>query len=157
MRRKSRRGKIGRPHADPDDPPRGRATKQRGHGPFDNDRPPVLGVVGRDAGRLRLEVDTNSTRDVLLPRVLACAPVGTTAYADEWSAHARHPDFARPHATVCHNPQRPGGPEFARDVEGGNATPGRIACRALRVARPRSEFWFRASGLPPWRPGKKSG
>ena len=60
----------------------------------------------------------NSTRDVLLPRVLACAPVGTTVYTDEWAAYARIPEYARPHGTVCHNKQRPGGPEYARDDDG---------------------------------------
>ena len=35
------------PHADADDPPRRRADKRRGHGTWDNDRPPACGVVGR--------------------------------------------------------------------------------------------------------------
>jgi transposase-like protein len=118
MRRTSRRGKKGVPHTDPDDPPRRRGNKQKGHGTFAGDRPPVLGIVGRDTGRLRLEVVMNSTRDVLLPRVLACAPVGTTVYTDEWAAYARIPEYARPHGTVCHNKQRPGGPEYARDDDG---------------------------------------
>ena len=82
MRRTSRRGKKGVPHTDPDDPPRRRGNKQKGHGTFAGDRPPVLGIVGRDTGRLRLEVVMNSTRDVLLPRVLACAPVGAGARSE---------------------------------------------------------------------------
>ena len=39
-------------------------------------------------------------------------------YTDEWHAYATLPDHARPHATVCHNKQRPGGPEYARDDDG---------------------------------------
>ena len=42
------RGKKGMPHLDPEDPPRRRANKARGHGTWENDRPPVCGVVGRE-------------------------------------------------------------------------------------------------------------
>ena len=45
------RGKKGMPHLDPEDPPRRRANKARGHGTWENDRPPVCGVVGREEGR----------------------------------------------------------------------------------------------------------
>lgn len=48
-------GEKGIPHPDPDDPPRRRANKRRGHGNFANDRPPVAGVAGRDTGQLRRE------------------------------------------------------------------------------------------------------
>jgi hypothetical protein len=34
-------GEKGRPHRDPDDPPRRRALRLNGHGTFDNDRPLV--------------------------------------------------------------------------------------------------------------------
>ena len=118
MRPTSRRGKKGVPHADPDDPPRRRGNKVRGHGTFDNDRPPVLGVVGRDTGDLRLEVVRNSAKGDLVPRVLACAVAGTTVYTDGWKAYGPLAGHGLPHATVCHNPQRPGGPEFARDDDG---------------------------------------
>lgn len=43
-------GEKGKKHADPDDPPRCRANNRRGIGTMDNDRPPVLGVVGRTTG-----------------------------------------------------------------------------------------------------------
>ncbi len=36
-------GEKGVPHTDPEDPPRRRANKQRGHGTFDNDRRPSQG------------------------------------------------------------------------------------------------------------------
>ena len=78
----------------------------------------MLGVVGRDTGRLRLEVLGNSTRAQVEPRVLACAPPGVAVYTDEWSAYDRLAGHGRPHGTVCHNPARPGGPEFARDDDG---------------------------------------
>jgi len=50
------RGKKGDYHGDPDDPPRRRANKQRGHGTYDNDRPPIVGTVGRQSGQVRLRL-----------------------------------------------------------------------------------------------------
>ena len=50
------RGKKGDKHHDPLDPPRRRANKQRGHGTYDNDRPPIVGTVGRHSGQCRLRV-----------------------------------------------------------------------------------------------------
>ena len=113
-----RRGEKGVRHADPADPPRRRGNKVGGHGTFANDRPPVLGVVGRDTCRPRLEVCAGSGRAERVPRVAACCPPGTTAYTDEWHPYAKLPALGRPHATVCHSKQRPGGPEFARDDDG---------------------------------------
>ncbi len=43
-------GEKGEKHAESADPPRYRANSQRGKGTMDNDRPPVLGVVGRTTG-----------------------------------------------------------------------------------------------------------
>ena len=50
------RGKKSEPHLDPADPPRRRANKQRGHGTYDNDRPPILGVICRETGEQRYQV-----------------------------------------------------------------------------------------------------
>lgn len=49
-------GEKGILHPDPEDPPRRRANKTRGHGTWDNDRPPILGVIGRESGQVHLEV-----------------------------------------------------------------------------------------------------
>lgn len=49
-------GEKGVKHEVPDDPPRWRVNKVKGHGTWDNDRPPVAGVVGRDSGEIRLAV-----------------------------------------------------------------------------------------------------
>ena len=57
-------GKKGELHPDPDDPPRKRANKQRGHGTYDNDRPPIVGTVGRESGQVRLRVIHNTDRKI---------------------------------------------------------------------------------------------
>ena len=43
-------GGKGDPHLGLDDPPRRRANKQRGRGTYENDRPPIVGMVGRQTG-----------------------------------------------------------------------------------------------------------
>lgn len=47
-------GEKGILHPDPEDPPRRRANQARGHGTWESDRPPVLGIVGRDSGQIQL-------------------------------------------------------------------------------------------------------
>ena len=47
-------GEKGLLHPNPEDPPRRRANKARGHGTWETDRPPVLGIVGRESGQIRL-------------------------------------------------------------------------------------------------------
>jgi hypothetical protein len=54
------RGKNGVPHTDPEDPPRCRANARPGHGTWENDRPPVCGIVGRESGTIRLTVTERS-------------------------------------------------------------------------------------------------
>jgi len=108
-------GEKGKLHADPDDPPRSRANKVRGHGTWENDRPPVLGVVGRESGRVHIEVKKNSGRLDLEPAVLMATQPGATVNTDEWSAYAHLPDAQRVHLTVCHTP---GKRVWARDDDG---------------------------------------
>ncbi len=109
------RGKKGEPHLDPADPPRRRANKARGHGTWENDRPPVLGVVGRESSEIRLTVLHSSGRAELEPQVLAATVDGAVVNTDEWAAYGRLPDAGRGHATVCH---KPGRREWARDDDG---------------------------------------
>ena len=49
-------GEKGDKHVDASDPPRRRGNKRRGHGTYDNDRPPIVGTKGRESGLLRLRV-----------------------------------------------------------------------------------------------------
>lgn len=106
-------GEKGRPHPSPDDPPRRRANKVRGHGTFDRDRPPILGVVGRSSKALRLWVLRNSTKTQILPLIGKVLRKGTLVHTDEWSAYHDLPIRGFDHRAVSH-----GKGEYARDDDG---------------------------------------
>jgi len=109
------RGKKGVPHRDPDDPPRKRANKTRGHGTWKKDRPPIQGIAGRESGNLRLEVKKNSRIEDLEPTVLHSTQKGATINTDEWKAYNRLSEKERIHKQVCH---KAGEGEWARDDDG---------------------------------------
>ncbi len=109
------RGKKGRLHSDPDDPPRRRANKVRGHGNWDNDRPPVFGTVGRESGQVRLQVGESSSAEPLLRFVEGTTKPDVTLNTDEWQGYNRVSGTGRVHATVCHTP---GKRVWARDNDG---------------------------------------
>jgi transposase len=105
------RGKKSRPHRDPDDPPRRRANKAKGRGTYDNDRPPIIGVVCRETGEYRYWVvehaDKATSRDIIQASL---PPDGTVLFTDEASNYnGVHPL----HGTVCHAIH-----EWARDDDG---------------------------------------
>lgn len=108
-------GEKGVKHADPEDPPRRRANKVKGHGTWDNDRPPVAGVVGRESGEVRLAVCRHSDRETLQPFVEERTGDTASVYTDEWQAYNHLPETGRVHASVCHTP---GQREWARDDDG---------------------------------------
>src|SRR5258705_12467943 len=93
-------GKKSEPHLDPADPPRRRANKQRGHGTYENDRPPIIGTVGRDSGKVRLRVVEHANGATLCDHVEHFTQDDTEVYTDEWRGYD-HVD--RPHNTVCHS------------------------------------------------------
>jgi transposase len=103
-------GKKGEKHRDPLDPPRRRANKRRGHGTYANDRPPVVGTVGRQSGQCRLRVRHHTDGKTLQQHVHGYTKKAATCYTDEWQGYSR---IHRPHYTVCHS-QR----EWARDDDG---------------------------------------
>jgi transposase len=80
-------GEKGREHPDPDDPPRRRANQVKGHGTWDNDRPPVAGVVGRESGVIGLQVCQHSDRQTLQPFVEAHTRDDATVYTDVREVH----------------------------------------------------------------------
>ena len=101
------RGKKGDEHFDPADPPRRRANKRRGRGTYANDRPPVLGTVGRDTGHVRLRVVMDTRGQTLRAHVHQFTGGSTHVYTDEYDSYNH---VARPHSTIAH-----GQHEWARD------------------------------------------
>jgi transposase-like protein len=97
-------GEKGRPHLDPEDPPRCRANQARGHGTWETDRPPVLGIVGRESGQIQLILKRNSARRDLEPSILEATQAGSTINTDEWGAYNHLTEKQRRHVTVCHTP-----------------------------------------------------
>ncbi len=106
----SLRGRKGDEHCDPADPPRRRANKRRGRGTCANDRPPIVGTVGRESGHVRLRVVPNTQGRTLRAQVHQFTGDGTHGSTD---AYASYNHLERPHATVTHG-QR----EWARDDDG---------------------------------------
>ncbi len=101
------RGKKSEPHLNPLDPPRRRANKQRGHGTYDNDRPPIVGSVGRTSGQVRLRMVHHTDGKTLCQHVAQFTQPATHLYTDEWQGYNR---VQRSHSTVNHAKQ-----EWARD------------------------------------------
>jgi transposase len=104
------RGKKGEEHFDPADPPRRRANKRRGRGTFANDRPPILGTIGRETGQVRLRMVKNTQGKTLRDHVHQFTRRGAHVYTDEYDSYNH---LQRVHATVCHSQG-----EWARDDDG---------------------------------------
>ncbi len=81
------RGKKGEKHADPADPPRRRANKQKGHGTYANDRPPIVGTVGRDSGQVRLRLVKHTDSKTLERRMACFTQPDALANTDEWQGY----------------------------------------------------------------------
>lgn len=105
------RGKKGKPHPNPLDPPRRRANKRRGRGTYDNDRPPIFSVISRQTGEYRTWVaehaDGITTQNIL---VSALPLSDSVLYTDEAPHYTGLPID---HHTVCHALH-----EWARDDDG---------------------------------------
>ncbi len=106
-------GEKGERHDDPDDPPRRRANKRPGKGTMANDRPPVLGTVGRQSGKARLTVEENTQKETIQPQVEKSIPSQGNFYTDESTAYQGLGNEQRLHGTVCHSKG-----EYARDDDG---------------------------------------
>lgn len=104
------RGKKGEEHFDPLDPPRRHANKRRGRGTYANDRPPVLGVIGRETGQVRLRVVENTQTTTLCQFVEHFTHVEALVYTDEYASYN---PVQRDHISVCHSTK-----EWARDEDG---------------------------------------
>nr|WP_290668608.1 transposase [Ardenticatena sp.] len=104
------RGKKGEAHLDPADPPRRRGNRRRGHGTYENDRPPILGVVGRRSGQVHLRVVHHTDHATLKAHVYRFTRPGTRVYSDEWRGDE---GLEWPHETVHHGLR-----QWARDGDG---------------------------------------
>lgn len=106
-------GEKGSQHTDPDDPPRRRANKRKGRGTFENDRPPILGIVGRATNQIRLEVCDNVQKSTIQPIVEDTTQKDAHVYTDESTAYGNLSKTGRQHASVQHTQG-----EWARDDNG---------------------------------------
>ena len=104
------RGKKGQRHPDPTDPARRRANKKRGHGTYANDRPPVVGTVGRQSGQCRLRVCERTDGATLRRHVGWTTGAQAICNTDAWLGYTR---LERVHQQVAH-----GQGEWARDEDG---------------------------------------
>jgi transposase-like protein len=101
------RGKKGEKHRNPADPPRQRANTQKGHGTYENDRPPIIGTIGRDSGQVRLRVVKHTDSKTLKKHVAQFTLSPATVNTDEWNGYNQ---IDRQRVTVKH-----GEYEWARD------------------------------------------
>jgi transposase-like protein len=103
-------GGKGERHDDPDDPPRRRANKRRGHGTYDKDRPPIAGTFGRESRQVRLRVVHPTDKEALVHHVHMFTKADAVVFTDEWQSYNH---IIRLHSTVCHSEK-----EWARDDDG---------------------------------------
>ena len=104
------RGKKGDEHFDPLDPPHRRANKRRGRGTYENDRPPVVGVIGRESGQVRLRVVMDTKATTWEQHVHQFTLSDCHVYTDEYDSYN---GIERTRSTVQH-----GIKEWARDDDG---------------------------------------
>lgn len=105
-------GEKGTAHAEPHDPPRRRANKREGRGTMHNDRAPIVGVVGRETGHIRLTVVEDTQQATVEPLIEAATQPDATVYSDEAASFAQIRQTGRVHLTVNH-----GRHEYARDAD----------------------------------------
>ena len=78
-------GEKGDKHVDPSDPPLG--NKRRGHGTYENDRPPIVGTKGRESLLLRLRLVHRTDAVTLSAHVHQFTLPTATVYTDGWRGY----------------------------------------------------------------------
>ena len=101
------RGKKGQKRVSPQRPPRRRANKRRGRDTYANERPPVLGTIGRSSGQVRLRVVHTTQSKTLVRQVHRFTWSNCHVFTDEYESYQ---GIQRQHSTVAH-----GRKEWARD------------------------------------------
>lgn len=104
------RGNKGEKHSDPAAPPRHRANKQKGHGSYANDRPPIVGMVGRESGQVRLRMVKHTNAKTVERHIARFTQPAALANTAEWQGYNQ---IENPHVTV-----NQGIHEWARDDAG---------------------------------------
>jgi transposase-like protein len=92
---------------------RTKAFLQKGTGTFENDRPPIHGVVGRRSGQVRLSVCPDTKGPTIEHEMSAKLVSGVRLCTDESHAYNRMGEHGYEHLTVCH-----GDGEYGRDEDG---------------------------------------
>ena len=100
-------GEKGDPHKDPKAPPRRRGNKRRGHGTYENDRPPIVCTIGRKSKRVRLRVAHRTDSATLSSHVHQFTLPIATVHTDGWRGYN---GIDRSPVSVCD-----GDGEWARD------------------------------------------
>jgi transposase len=106
----SMRGKKGEKHVNPDDLPRRRALRIKGHGTYANDLVPIVGTVGRTSKQLRLRVVQRTDAVTLIDHVVRFTQHTAIVNTDDWQGYNHIP---RIHVRVNHRTK-----EWARDDDG---------------------------------------
>lgn len=106
-------GEKGEPHEDPEDPPRPRSNPKRGRGTAAGDRPVIVGMVGRESGRLQLTVAPDTQNETLVPLYEDQVDEETILFSDEAHHFAPLEETVDTHHTTTH-----GQDEYARDPDG---------------------------------------
>lgn len=105
-------GEKGEEHDDPDDPPRQRANPRRGRGTYEQDRPVIVGTVGRDSGRLQLTIAPDNRNETLVPLVSAQVAKEASLFSDDAYHFHVVAEAVDTHYALDHNQD-----EFARDPD----------------------------------------
>jgi transposase-like protein len=105
-------GEKGEKHADPDDPPRPRANPRRGRGTYEQDRPVIVGTVGRESGRLQLTIAPDNRNETLVPLVSQQVTEKALLFTDEAYHFQVVAEEVDTHYTLNHSQD-----EFARDPD----------------------------------------
>jgi len=106
-------GQKGEEQDDPDDPPRQRANPRRGRGTYEQDRPVIVGTVGRDSDRLQLTIAPDNRNETLVPLVGQQVAEEAILFTDEAYHFQVVAEQVDTHYALNHNQD-----EFARDPDG---------------------------------------
>jgi transposase-like protein len=83
--------------------PRKRGLKKKGRGSYRKDKPPVIGMVGRESGTIHLEVTMDVKSDTLKPIIEHYIEEGSTIYTDDYAVYDFLASSGYIHESVNHS------------------------------------------------------